>query len=210
MTRKPSQTKTLLMTTTLAVITITVGLTPVFADNPPFTDSYWFDYSGDPEVCYLETELNGPDITGGTHNNGTDFVTATELSRAEYNSEIDGLTIAAEDSSCGYNKIEIGALSVPGSYIAQTVLVAYWCCGNYGEYAEMEFDFDDDTNWEYNSNECDIWNDKDPEYIANHELGHALSLGHHTGTDHSVMKADCTQKWSAVQSVDETALETRY
>lgn len=203
------RTKILVMATTFAILIGTIGLMPALADNTPYKDNYWFDYNGDPEVCYLESELDNLTVNGST-GNGTAFVTATELSRVEWNSEINNLTIAAEDTSCDYNKIVIGAMEVPGSYIAQTQLVAYWCCSSYGQYAQQNFDFDLDTNWEIESNDCSVSNDKDPEYIANHEFGHALSLGHHSGSDHSVMKSSCSQKWSAVQQVDEDALELRY
>lgn len=193
-----------------AFIIGTMSLIPAYADNPPYRDAYWFNYNGDPEVCYLESELDDMDVDGST-GNGDDVETAVELTRAEYNSEVNGLTIAADDSSCSYNRIEVGAKDLSWNVLGQTALTAYWCCGNFGQYAEMEFDFNDtDYDWAINNNACGWFDDKDVEWIANHEFGHTLSLAEHTGTDHSVMKGTCTSQWSGVQSVDESALEARY
>lgn len=137
-------------------------------------------------------------------------VAEVEDTRSHFNSQISGLTIAAEDASCSYNRIEVGAKSLSWGVMAQAVLTAYWPTPNLYQYAEQEVDFATGYNWEVESNACDIWNDKDIEWLANHEFGHALSLGHHSGTDHSMMKDSCTSKYSAIQSVDDSALEARY
>lgn len=200
---------TFLMVAAIATIITTMSIAPALAHNPPYRDSYWFDHDGDPEVCYLESELDDMTVDGST-GNGADVETAVELTRAEYNSEINGLTIAAEDSTCSYNYIEVGAKDIGlfANGVAQTV--AYHPTPNLYDYAEVEVDFNDTwVDYEIGSDACDIWNDKDPEWIANHEFGHALSLGHHSGSG-TVMDAGCHNDYASVDSESENALESRY
>ena len=198
------------MTATFAVLIGTIGLTPAFADNPPYKDLYWFNNAGDPEICYLESELDNLTVDNNGTGHGQDVEDETDDARSAINSAVSGLTIAAEDNSCGYNYIEVGAKSLNWGVMAQAQTVAYYPTPNLYQYAESELDFATGYEWEVESNDCGIWNDKDIEWLANHELGHALSLGHHTGSDHSMMKNGCTSKYQAVQSVDDAALEVRY
>lgn len=187
-----------------------VAITPTAsADNPPYKYDKWFQYAGDPEVCYLESELNNLIVDGST-GNGQDVKNEVEDTRAHYNSVISGLTIAAEDNSCSYNRIEIGAKNLPFGVMAQDALTAYYIHPNFKQHAEHEIDFDTTHNWKVESNACDWFHDKDIEWLANHEFGHALSLNHHSGSDHSVMKSTCTSKYSAIQTADDSALEARY
>lgn len=204
-------TRTILMTTAFAFVIGTVSLIPTFADNPGYIHTTWFQYEGDPEMCYLESQLDDMTVDG-SEDNGDSVETAVEATRSHYNTKIDGLTIAGEETSCSFNRIEVGAKNLGGYTLAQTQLTAYYPNPNYKQYAEMEIDFNTSYDWEINSLHCSIWDDKDVRWLANHEFGHALSLAHHTSwiLDHSMMYGFCTDKWDAIQSVDEAALEARY
>ncbi len=188
-----------------AFVISTISMTSAYAHNPPYEDDYWFNYNGDPEVCYLTSQLNGMTVDGST-NNASDVENAVELTRAEYNSEIDGLTIAADDGSCGYNSIEVGAKSLTWPILAQTTPSVNW---SNGDYADREVDFSTNINWEINSNACDWLHDKDVEWLANHEFGHALSIDHHSGSG-TVMDSGCHSDYASVDSESENALEARY
>lgn len=137
---------------------------------------------------------------------GNDVETAVELTRAEYNEEVDGLTIGAEPENCGFNNIEVGSQGLTWPALAQTLTPVHWVNG---DYAQAEFDFSTNINWEIESNACDWFNDKDVEWLANHEFGHALSLGEHSGSD-STMYGACTSYWETVDSDTKAALENRY
>lgn len=197
------RTTTLLMAT--AFIIGTMSLIPAYAHDPPYKNDYWFDYNGDPEICYLESQLDNMTVDGST-GNGDDVETAVELTRAEYNSEINGLTIDPEDSSCGWNSIEVGAKSLDWFVMAQEITSVKW---SNQDYAESEVDFATGYNWGIGTNNCGIWDDKDPEWLANHEIGHSLSLAHHSGGG-SVMTGSCDSAWASVDADSESALEDRY
>ena len=199
------RTKTFVISTLIAVVITTMSLTPAFAHDPPYKNDYWFDFNGDPEICYLESELDNMTVDGST-GNGDDVETAVELSRAEYNSEINGLTIGPEDASCGWNSIEIGAKSLGWNIMAQEITSVKW---SNQDYAESEVDFATGFDWGIGTNNCGIFDDKDPEWLANHEIGHSLSLGHHFGSG-SVMNGSCDSAWASVDSDSESALEDRY
>ena len=197
--------KMTIATIVLATFVITMYLTPAFGHEPGYRNDNWFNYNGDPEMCYLESELDNLTVDGST-GNGDDVETAVELSRAEYNTEITGLTIAPEDSNCGFNDIEVGAKGLGFLIMAQTATSVKW---SNQDYAETEIDFATGYNWEIDSNECDWFHDKDIEYLANHEIGHALSLADHYGSG-SVMNGSCDSAWASVDNDSETALEDRY
>lgn len=64
-----NQTTPLLMATAFAVIISTISLTPAFADWPPYLpDDGWFNYNGDPDMCYLTSELNSMTVDDSTGN----------------------------------------------------------------------------------------------------------------------------------------------
>ena len=201
-------TTTLIMVAVFAVTISTISLTSAFAHNPPYKDAYWFNHNGDPEVCYQESELNSMTVNGIT-GKGAAVKSEVEDTRAEYNSEIDGLTIAAEDSNCSYNRIVVGAKVLAFGRIAQDQTTASWPSPNINQYAESSVDFNTDTHWGVESNACDWFHDKDIEWLANHEFGHALSLKHHSGSG-TVMNNGCHSDYASVDSESENALEARY
>jgi len=200
---------TTIATFVLATFVLTMSIPYAFADNPPYKNNYWYDYKGDPEVCYLESELDNMTVNGTT-NQGSAVIAAVELTRAEYNSKIDGLTIGAVDSTCSYNNIKVGARSLDFGIAAQAQLSAYYCCGNNHEYAGHFVDFNTDIGWKTNNDECGFFDNKDIEWIANHEFGHALGLDHHSGGFHSVMGELCSSAFAEVQPADKAALESLY
>lgn len=209
MTCNKRKTTTTIATFVLATFVLTMSIPYAFADNTPYRNNYWYDFQGDPEVCYLESELDNLTVNGTT-NQGSAVIAAIELTRAEYNSKIDGLTIGAVDSTCSYNNIKVGAKSLSFGVAAQTQLSAYYCCGYNNEYAGNFVDFNTDFNWKTNNDECGLFVDNDIELIANHEFGHALGLGHHYGPNHSVMGEYCTSVFAEVQPADKAALEILY
>jgi len=142
----------------------------------------------------------------GDEDQNVAVVAALELTRAEYNGEVDGLTIGPDPTNCGWNQIEVGAKSLGWGEMARTQVVVTW---SNGDYAESEFDFDTNHDWAIDNNRCDWFADRDVEWIANHEFGHALGMGHHsTGT--TVMSEGCDNDWQNVDSQTENALEARY
>lgn len=199
------RTVTFLVATVFAVVISTISMTPAYADDPPYEDDNWFNFYGDPEVCYLTSQLNLMTVNGST-NMAADVEDAVELTRAEYNSKIDGLTIAADDGNCGYNSIEVGAKSLAWGVMAQTFPSVNWYTG---DYADREIDFATGYDWATNSDACDWLNDKDVEWLANHEFGHALSIDHHSGSG-TVMDSGCHSDYASVDSESEDALEARY
>lgn len=190
-------------------VIISISLIPAFAHNPGYINTTWFQFGGQPEMCYLEYQLKNLRVNGNT-GNGDLVEAAVEATRIHFNSKIDGLTIDGEDNRCSFNRIEVGAKNLGWNVYAQTQLTAYYPNPNYKNYAEMEIDFNTSHNWEIDSLKCGFWDNKDPRLLANHEFGHALSLGHHAGYDHSMMNPGCTSKLDKIQSVDEAALEARY
>lgn len=205
------RTRTILMVSAFAFVISTVSLTPAFAHSPGYTHDVWFQYGGQPEMCYLEYQLKEMTVNGSTNNE--DLVeTAVEATRAHYNSKIDGLTIDGEYASCSFNRIEVGAKDLGWGINAMAQRTAYYPNPNYGQYAEMEIDFNTGKNWQINNLNCGAFDDLDPRWLANHEFGHALSLGHHSSVilNHSVMSYACTDNYDAIQPDDEAALEARY
>ncbi len=82
---------------------------------------------------------------------------------------------------------------------------------NNGTYKTAKFNLANGIHYEVNSGRCDIAHDKDPTWIAFHEIGHALGLKHHTGIfGHSMMHEWCANTWSTIQTADDNALENRY
>jgi len=58
MTTKTSKKRimTFLMVAAVATIIGSMSVTQAFASaNPPYKGDSWFDYNGDPDVCYLDT-----------------------------------------------------------------------------------------------------------------------------------------------------------
>lgn len=199
-----------LMTIIIGILVISIGITPVFAHNPPYKDDYWFNNNGDPEICYLEYQLARLTVDNGS-GNYQDVEDEVDDARQAYNSKVSGLTIAAEDDSCDYNRIEVGAKDLGWGVMAQAVLTAYYCCSwsVYGQYAEQEFDLGTNYEWEVESDGCDWQVDKDIEWIANHELGHTLSLDHHSNGE-TTMSIGCDSDWGSIDSETDSALEARY
>ncbi len=191
------------MAITFAFVIGTIGL--AFTHNPPYKGDSWFDFNGDPEICHLETQYDLMTV-GGEKDQNVAVEAAVELARAEYNREVNGLTIASEDTGCGWNAIEVGAKGLDWWVMAKTLVVVTWFNG---DCAETEVDFATGYDWEINSNICDWTGDKDVEWIANHEIGHALGMGHHSNGD-TVMSGGCNNDWQNVDSETENALEQRY
>ena len=193
---------------TFAFIISSMSLTPAFAHNPPYKDLYWFS-TEDPELCYLLDELNELKVDGNK-NQGASVKAEVEDAKNIINSAVSGLTIRNQGTTCDQNFIEIGAQHLGFFVLAEARTTVH---GSNNEYLESTIDFARGYNWGIDSDKtCSIWlwDERDPQWLATHELGHALSLGGHGGSDHSMMKEYCTSKWSTIQTVDDSALEVRY
>lgn len=188
----------------LSALIVTFAMPSAFANAGTEETYYW---QSDPEMCYLENELADIDFEDST---GSSNVAAIESELndavATYNAEMNGITIDPEDSTCNGNKIEVGAYSLAewtwlaqeGSSWSGTSMTASYIDFN------TDHGFGDESNW------CFPY-DYDIEWTMNHELGHGIGLKHH---DHwiadSVMHPSCRSTWSALQSVDDTAIDIHY
>jgi hypothetical protein len=199
------RTKTILMASAFAFVIGSMSILPAFAHNPPYKDLYWFS-TEDPELCFQLIQLNNLTVDGNT-GQGTSVMNEVKVARDTINTAVTGLTIRDVGSSCDQSFVEVGAKSLGWFVMAQTQTTVV---GSNNEYLEAEFDFATGYNWGIETDVCDWTDDKDPEWIANNELGHALSLAHHSGTDHSMMGGSCSGQWETIRSVDDSALETRY
>ena len=78
MTCNKRKTTTTIATFVLATFVLTMSIPYAFADNPPNRNNYWYDYKGDPEVCYLESELDLMTVNGTT-NQGSAVIAAVAI-----------------------------------------------------------------------------------------------------------------------------------
>ncbi len=208
--------KKLSMTIIITSAIIVISTIPVFAHNPPYKDVYW--YSGaDPDICFLDSELQNVKINrhlNTTHrdqpySNPVPFI-KIEVNDAllNLNGAVPGLNMGNDGTSCVYPYIVVGATDLPRSIIGETTNGVRY---DDMAYKSSTFNFDTGYHYQVESNACNWNNDKDIEWIANHELGHALSLNEHISIwDHSMMKDTCSTHYAYPTNKDISALKARY
>ena len=195
---KNIQTTTSIIALSTLIIAFSIpnaSATPVSIEN-----HYWHT---DPEFCYT-SELNSIEIDGST---GRQSVVETELDKVAdtYNDALNSIGSSIDirdniDDSCPsiyYISHESASLGQYG-YTAQADTRPV--PGQPTKIHHSTIEYTTDRGFGSDVNVC-THNNKDIEWIANHEVGHSFGLKHHWHFfyDHSVMRPWCSSIYSDVQ-----------
>jgi hypothetical protein len=180
---------------------LSIGLPNIFAETP-IADWYWDD---DANICYLDTELNTLNWSGAGTGYATQIKARIANAVSTYNAYMNGVDLNNNDT-CSGDRIELGAQDLAeATYLAQ--LTDWDETSNI--LSQADIDFNTDFTFYGDTNQCYPY--YDIEWVANHEIGHAVGLDHNEGWfANSVMVPNCAGSWSTIQSDDSDALDTHY
>ena len=194
----------------MSALIVAFSIPSAFATAGTVENYYWYS---DPYVCYNTTELNDIEIANIGTGQSADIKDEIEDTRAHYNSKLEGLNIDGEDTSCSLwdqNSIMHGSDNL-GTWGYTAVTYTSTVSGQPTKIHSQLIDYTTARDFGIESNSC-ANNNKDIEWVSNHEYGHVVGLNHHNHFfyDHSVMESSCVSTWSAIQSVDDTAFDINY
>jgi len=158
-------------------------------EQDAISDSHFFFYLVDGE----EVESEETDVNLDTK------------AKLHYNAYMNGVDLNNNDT-CSGDRIELGAQDLAeATYLAQ--LTDWDETSNI--LSQADIDFNTDFTFYGDTNQCYPY--YDIEWVANHEIGHAVGLDHNEGWfANSVMVPNCAGSWSTIQSDDSDALDTHY
>ncbi len=194
----------------LSALIVAFSIPNVLATAVSVENYYW---QNDPEFCYT-SELNSIEIDGSINQRS---VVETELDKVAdtYNDALDNISssidVRDDDGSCPsvyYISHESAALGQYGSSAQERT---WTVSGQPTKIHHSLIEYTTDRGFGSDVNVCSN-NNKDIEWIANHEVGHSFGLKHHWHVfyDHSVMRPWCSSILSDVQSADEIALDINH
>lgn len=182
---------------------VTASVPSAFATPGQVESYYW---QTDPELCFNDDQLDDITLDGSQ---GEHSAIRGEVNQAvgRYQAAMDDQDIRYADNNCTSRYIIVGSDAM-GSW-GYTATTSSYYSGSQFSKAIIEFNtdktFGDDTNTCTSSI-------KDIEWVAMHEIGHAVGLKHHWHMfySHSVMDPFCNTTWATISSVDDTALNIHY
>ena len=181
-----------------------MNLGGVFASHPLLeTDRFSANHDN---VCYVMNKLNSVHVNDQT-NQGNLLKGEVEDARAHISSRTD-MTLAYS-SSCAPGTSQISAKPMNSNIYAVSTFM-YGTGPN--EYKIMYFNTHSDINFD-TSSICTAGNDPSPEFVANHEFGHHVGLGHaewYDSQSHTMMKPYCGSGYASTSSADREQINGYY
>lgn len=198
------KTKTLLLAFLISVIVMSLNLGTSFASHPlPEIDRFSTSHDN---ICYVINKLNTVHVNGQT-NQGRLLESEVEDARVHISSRID-MTLAYLNS-CTSGTSQISAKPMNANLNAMST--AMYGTGPY-EYKIIYFNTHKKVNFD-TSSICTAGNDPSPEFVANHEFGHHVGLGHaewYDSQSHTMMKPNCGNGYASISSADRTQVNGYY
>lgn len=188
---------------TFAVLIVTVLAPSAFATPGQVESYYW---QTDPELCFNNDQLDEVTLDGSEDEHSA---IRGEVNEAvgRYQGAMDGQDIRYVDNNCTSHYIMVGSDAM-GSWSYTATTTSYY---SESQFSKAVIKFNTDKMFGDDTNTCSS-SIKDIEWVAMHEIGHAVGLKHHWHVfySHSVMNPFCDTTWATISSVDDTALNINY
>lgn len=204
-------TKTILFASLIAasLLLMPLGTNNVYAEHDldedfPFTSGAG---GGTQSICLDTDEMNDVDVNGST---GNVLIIYNAASNAVdmFDDDTDMVLSTTSSSSCSSSANKIGS----NGYAAEVQGVEWdHNAGENDHYVVVELN----TNRDFDtSSTCGLFQDLNPEYIYNHEMGHFAGLDHTdlwwTADSHSLMKPSCNSEYDDLKTDDITQINGIY
>lgn len=178
------------------LLACTIFVNSAFASHPlpeldPFSTSHEY-------ICYQTNKLNSVQVDDET-GQGALVKSESEDARAHVSSKTDMTLTYASTCSVGYSIVSAKWMS---SHIIASTSGLYGS-GPY-EYKIISFNTNSNVNLD-TSSICTGNSDPPPEFVANHEFGHLVGLGHaewYDAESHTMMKSTCGHGYASIKQDD--------